>query len=222
MISRWLPLIGVVVFLGTVCCWRPWLQARRYGSSRILFFRSGHWRQNLRDALGVVFAVCLVGQAIAAARWPESLSPIRVIYAPEARIWYSRARLVAARSSSDFSPRCPVSSIAVRKRRPAFPVAGARPRSSSSPSTRYTSGPRNACRYVSLMSPRTRRPSSGYPAFAYSSTSTQRQKTLRLMAVCVCRSRPCTAASASRRAVLRARQPEVPNLVASRDLQLDH
>ena len=83
----WLPLIGVVVFLGIVCCWRPWLQARRYGSSGILFFRSGHWWQNLRDALGVVFAVCLVGQAVAAAGWPKSLSPIRVIYPPEARIW---------------------------------------------------------------------------------------------------------------------------------------
>ena len=87
MISMWLPLIGVVGFLGIVCCWRPWLQSRRYGNSGILFFRSGHWRQNLRDAFGVVFAVCLVGQAIAAAGWPASLSPIRVISLPEAMIW---------------------------------------------------------------------------------------------------------------------------------------
>ncbi len=87
MISTWLPLIGVVVFLGIVCCWRPWLQCRRYGSSGILFFRSGHWWQNLRDALGVVLAVCLVGQAVAAAGWPASLSPIRVLSQPEARSW---------------------------------------------------------------------------------------------------------------------------------------
>jgi protein-S-isoprenylcysteine O-methyltransferase Ste14 len=63
------------------------LQLRRYGSSGILFFRSGHWRQNLRDALGVVLAVCLVGQAIAAAGWPAWLSPSRVLSQPEARSW---------------------------------------------------------------------------------------------------------------------------------------
>ena len=87
MISTWLPLIGIVVFLSVVCCWRPWLQCRRYGSSGVLFFRSAHWRQNLRDALGVGLAVCLVGQAIVAAGWPAALSPSRAIYQPEARIW---------------------------------------------------------------------------------------------------------------------------------------
>lgn len=87
MVSTPLPLIGMVVFLGVVCCWRPWLQFRRYGSSGILFFRSEDWRQNLRDALGAVLAVCLVGQGIAAVRWPESLSPVQVIYHPETRIW---------------------------------------------------------------------------------------------------------------------------------------
>ena len=87
MNSTWLPLVGIVVFFGVVCCWRPWLQFRRYGSAGILFFRSGHWRQNLRDALGVVLAICLVGQAIAAAGWPASLSPSSVLSQPEAKIW---------------------------------------------------------------------------------------------------------------------------------------
>jgi protein-S-isoprenylcysteine O-methyltransferase Ste14 len=87
MISTWLPLVGIVVFFGVVCCWRPWLQYCRYGSAGILFLQSGHWRQNLRDALGVVLAVCLVGQAIAAAGWPASLSPISALYQPEAKIW---------------------------------------------------------------------------------------------------------------------------------------
>lgn len=94
MISTWLPLIGIVVFLGVVCCWRPWLQFHRYGSTGILFFRSGHWRQNLRDALGVVLAVCLVGQAIAAAGWPASLSPIGVLSQLEARIWQATGAVV--------------------------------------------------------------------------------------------------------------------------------
>jgi len=34
-----------------------------------------------------VLAVCLVGQAIAAAGWPASISPIGVLSQPEARIW---------------------------------------------------------------------------------------------------------------------------------------
>ena len=87
MMATWLPLIGIVVFLSVVGCWRPWLQWRRYGSAGVLFLRSASWRQNLRDALGIVLAMGLVGQAIAAAGWPASLSPIGVLSQPEARIW---------------------------------------------------------------------------------------------------------------------------------------
>ncbi|MBI3781056.1 MAG: isoprenylcysteine carboxylmethyltransferase family protein [candidate division NC10 bacterium] len=72
----------------SVCGWRPWLQSRRYGSSGVLFFRSGDWRQNLRDALGAVLVVGLVGQSIVAVGWPESLSLIPVIYYPESRTWH--------------------------------------------------------------------------------------------------------------------------------------
>lgn len=79
MISRSLPLVGVVLFLVVICCWRPWLQSRRHGSSGVLLFRGGRWQQNLRDALGVVLLVCLVGQAIAAAAWPGSLAPLEEI-----------------------------------------------------------------------------------------------------------------------------------------------
>lgn len=88
MISRSLPLLGVVLFLAVTCGWRPWLQRRRHGSSGILLFRSGHWRQNLRDALSVALLVCLVGQAIVAAGWPESLSPPNAIDQPAAKIWH--------------------------------------------------------------------------------------------------------------------------------------
>lgn len=76
MISRSLPLVGVVLFLVVICCWRPWLQSRRHGSSGVLLFRAGRWQQNVRDALGVVLLVCVVGQAIAAAAGPGSLSSL--------------------------------------------------------------------------------------------------------------------------------------------------
>lgn len=86
MMATWLPLIGIVVFLSVVGCWRPWLQWRRYGSAGVLFLRSASWRQNLRDALGIVLAMGLVGQAIAAAGWPASLAPIGGLSQPEARM----------------------------------------------------------------------------------------------------------------------------------------
>jgi len=72
-----LPLIGMVLFLGVVFGWRPWLQRRRHGTSGILFLRSGDWRQRLRDALGIVLFACLLGQAIVAVAQPESPSLLR-------------------------------------------------------------------------------------------------------------------------------------------------
>src|SRR5262245_11696829 len=86
MISAWLPLIGVVLFLG-VLCWRSWWQRRRYGSSGVLLFRSRRWQDQLRDALGVVLILFLVGQAVRAAAWPESLVRLDLNYHPAAEIW---------------------------------------------------------------------------------------------------------------------------------------
>lgn len=87
MNSGILALVGSVLFLGVVCCWRPWLQFRRYGSAGILLFRSGDWRQNLRDVLAVVLFLCVVGQAIVAARWPEALSLLGSISHQATGIW---------------------------------------------------------------------------------------------------------------------------------------
>ena len=85
MISAWLPLIGVVLFLG-VLCWRSWWQRRRYGSPGVLFFRSGRWQEKLRDALGVLLVLLLVGQAVMAVAWPKSLAPLDSTYHPAAEI----------------------------------------------------------------------------------------------------------------------------------------
>lgn len=82
-----LPLIGIVLLLGIGCCWRSWLQRRRSGSFGVIFLRSGDWRQKVRDAMGIVLVLCLLGQGIAAVGWPASLSPVVALYHPEAPIW---------------------------------------------------------------------------------------------------------------------------------------
>ncbi len=86
MISAWLPLIGVVLLLG-VLCWRSWWQRRRYGSPGVLLFRSRRWQEKLRDALGVVLVLFLVGQAVTAAAWPKSLARLASTDQPAAEIW---------------------------------------------------------------------------------------------------------------------------------------
>ena len=86
MPSAWLTLIGVVLFLG-VLCWRSWWQWRRYGRPGVLFFRSRLWPERLRDALGVVLVLFLVGQAIRVAAWPQSLARLGFIDDASAGIW---------------------------------------------------------------------------------------------------------------------------------------
>jgi protein-S-isoprenylcysteine O-methyltransferase Ste14 len=62
MISRWLPLIGVVL-LAPVVWWRIRRQRRRYGGSAVFFLESRRWQQNLRDASSLVLAVLALAQA---------------------------------------------------------------------------------------------------------------------------------------------------------------
>lgn len=70
MSGAWVPLAGIVLFLGVGIGWRSWLQARRYGRSGFLLFQSGRWSQHVRDALGVVLGVAPLGQGLVAAITP--------------------------------------------------------------------------------------------------------------------------------------------------------
>ena len=57
------------------------------GSRGVLFFRSRRWQKKLRDALGIVLVLSLVGQAVVAVAWPKSLAPLGSTYRPAAGIW---------------------------------------------------------------------------------------------------------------------------------------
>jgi protein-S-isoprenylcysteine O-methyltransferase Ste14 len=76
MLTRALPLIGVLTLFAIAGGWRPWLQRRRYGSSGFCMFRSGGLGHRLRDIGAVVAFTLLLVQAVAAAGWPRSLAPL--------------------------------------------------------------------------------------------------------------------------------------------------
>ena len=72
-LSRYLPLVGILVLVAIVFLWRPWLQRRRHGTWGIVVFRGG-LAQKARDAMLFILPVLLIGQAVVAARWPDALA----------------------------------------------------------------------------------------------------------------------------------------------------
>jgi protein-S-isoprenylcysteine O-methyltransferase Ste14 len=75
---NWIPLIGVVLFVGLGVGWRSWLQRRRHGSSGIVLFRSGDLAQHVREAGILVLVPLLAAEAIACAVAPGSLERFRI------------------------------------------------------------------------------------------------------------------------------------------------
>lgn len=75
---NWIPLIGVVLFVGLGVGWRSWLQRRRHGSSGIVLFRSGALAQHVREAGILVLVPLLAAEAIACAVAPGSLERFRI------------------------------------------------------------------------------------------------------------------------------------------------
>jgi protein-S-isoprenylcysteine O-methyltransferase Ste14 len=73
---RLLPLLGILLLIGSAFFWRPWLQYRRYGTWGVILFRTGGWGQRLRDATLVAFTIVVLAQAVVAAAWPERISPL--------------------------------------------------------------------------------------------------------------------------------------------------
>src|SRR5262249_29415532 len=92
---KWLPLIGLVAYVGLGAGWRSWLHRRRYGSSGIAAFRSRDLAQNLREALAVVLFLPLGAQAAAVAVRPGSLDALRVAPSPPAMQWLGAIVLLA-------------------------------------------------------------------------------------------------------------------------------
>ena len=71
---RFLPLLGILLLIGSAFFWRPWLQYRRHGTWGVILFRTGGWAQRLRDATLVAFTLAVLAQAVVAAAWPGSIA----------------------------------------------------------------------------------------------------------------------------------------------------
>ena len=76
---RFLPLLGLVLFVGVGVFWRSWLQRRRFGHSGIVMFRSGRPAQIVREVLALVLFVVLGAQAVAVALDPHALDRGRAL-----------------------------------------------------------------------------------------------------------------------------------------------
>jgi protein-S-isoprenylcysteine O-methyltransferase Ste14 len=82
MIVRFIPLLGMVLFLALGFVWRSWLQYKRTGNAGIILFHSMRWPQLVRDALFMILLAAMTGQAVAAALWPASLERMLLMPSP--------------------------------------------------------------------------------------------------------------------------------------------
>jgi protein-S-isoprenylcysteine O-methyltransferase Ste14 len=87
--NRWIPLLGTLLFVGIGFGWRTYVQWRRYGSSGVVLFRSGDWRQHAREGLLLILPLGLLVQAVALVCCPAALAPYVRLPAPAAgaRLW---------------------------------------------------------------------------------------------------------------------------------------
>ncbi len=94
MIARMLPLIAAVTFLGVAFGWRAWFHRRRFGHSGLMLFRSGHWAQHLREAMLLVLAALMGGQAVLYALDPEWLAAFAPVTLPVHPGWVALGALL--------------------------------------------------------------------------------------------------------------------------------
>jgi protein-S-isoprenylcysteine O-methyltransferase Ste14 len=81
MLSRFLPLVGVLLFLFAAFVWRAWIQYQRYGHVGVFVFPASSWGK-LLHALFVFLLLLIVIQAAAVAISPESLANFYLFPAP--------------------------------------------------------------------------------------------------------------------------------------------
>ena len=80
--TRFIPLLGVVLFLALGFGWRAWRQYRLTGSTGVFLFRSGSWVQHARESALLALVVTLLAQAVAHAVSPDALRSFQLWSGP--------------------------------------------------------------------------------------------------------------------------------------------
>jgi len=93
MVARYLPFVGMILFLGVGLFWRAWLHYRRHGHSGIIIFQSAGWQQ-LGGAVFFLLLLVLTIQALVVAVAPELLSGLQIVAMPPAAVWLGAVLLL--------------------------------------------------------------------------------------------------------------------------------
>ena len=84
VLTRYLPLVGIVLFFAIGVVWRAWLQYRRTGNAGVILYSPGPLGQHLRHLLFVALLLTLAVQPIIFAASPASLAGAFLLPPPEA------------------------------------------------------------------------------------------------------------------------------------------
>jgi protein-S-isoprenylcysteine O-methyltransferase Ste14 len=96
MITRFVPLAGLILFVLLAVVWRGWLQYRKYGNLGIVLFQSSGWQRTLRDVAFVLVFVAVLLQAAIFAAAPQTYSRLAVMAMPAWTMALGIAMLLAS------------------------------------------------------------------------------------------------------------------------------
>src|SRR6188508_2963809 len=82
MVTRYLPLAGMIAFVAIGFVWRGWLQYRKYGQSGIALFRASDLRHRLRDAIFCLLYGAISLQTVVLAVEPSWLEGLLIFALP--------------------------------------------------------------------------------------------------------------------------------------------
>lgn len=87
MFTRFLPVMGMFLFVAVGFVWRSWVQYRRYGNFGVAVFRGGDWRRQVRDIIFCLLLIAVVLQTLVFAAAPQALSRTLVVPLPPWAMW---------------------------------------------------------------------------------------------------------------------------------------
>lgn len=85
--ARYLPVVGIVLFIAVGVVWRAWIQYRRHGNAGLILFRPAPLVQHLLHLLFVGSLLAASAQAVAFAASPSMRAAACLLPPPVAGFW---------------------------------------------------------------------------------------------------------------------------------------